>query len=73
MKKEFKVENLDCANCANKLERDISKIKGVEEVVVNFMMSKLQYEVKEEKEIEVFEKISKKAKKVSKKIELIEW
>ena len=34
MKKVLKIENLDCANCAAKLERRISKIDGVIKVRV---------------------------------------
>ncbi len=41
MKKKFKMVNLDCANCAAKMEHAISKIEGVEEVVVSFMAQKL--------------------------------
>ena len=41
MKKKFKMENLDCANCAAKMEHAIKKIDGVEDVVVSFMMQKL--------------------------------
>ncbi len=73
MKKEFRLKNLDCGNCANKIEHNISKIKGVEDVVVNYMMSKLQYYVEEGKEEVVFEDVLKRVKKVDKKIELIEW
>ena len=41
MKKKFKVENLDCAHCAAKMEEAIKKIPGVEDAVMNFMMQKL--------------------------------
>ena len=41
MKKKFKMENLDCANCAAKMENAIKKIDGVEDAVVSFMMQKL--------------------------------
>ena len=41
MKKKFKMENLDCANCAAKMETAIKKIDGVEDAVVSFMMQKL--------------------------------
>ncbi|MBE5938926.1 MAG: heavy-metal-associated domain-containing protein [Lachnospiraceae bacterium] len=40
MKKTFIINELDCANCAAKMERAISKIKGVEDVTVNFMTKK---------------------------------
>ncbi len=41
MKKTYKLENLGCANCAAKMEHKISKLKGVEEVTVNFFTGKL--------------------------------
>lgn len=41
MKKSFKLKNLDCANCAQKMEDGIKKIPGVEEVAVSFLMQKI--------------------------------
>ena len=41
MKKTFSMENLDCANCAAKMEDRISKIDGVNSVSVNFFAQKL--------------------------------
>lgn len=36
MKKTFKLEGLNCANCLAKMERKISKLKGVTNVSSNF-------------------------------------
>ena len=41
MKKKFKLEELDCANCAAKMEAAIRKIPGVEEANISFMAQKL--------------------------------
>ena len=41
MKKKFKMEDLDCANCAAKMEAAIKKIKGVNEVSINFLAQKM--------------------------------
>lgn len=41
MKKTYKMENLDCANCAAKMEAAIGKLPGVEQVSVNFLMQKI--------------------------------
>ena len=41
MKKKFKMENLDCANCAAKMEAAIKKIPGVQDASMNFMTQKL--------------------------------
>lgn len=44
MKKIFKLEDLDCANCAAKMEDAIRKIEGVDAVSVNFLSQKLTLE-----------------------------
>ncbi len=41
MKRSFKLQDLDCANCAAKMECDISKISGVNSANISFMNSKL--------------------------------
>lgn len=41
MKKVLRLENLDCANCAAKIERGILKIEGIEEAHVDFLMQKM--------------------------------
>lgn len=41
MKKIIRLQNLDCANCAAKMERGIEKIKGVNSVSVDFMTQKI--------------------------------
>ena len=41
MKKIFILENLDCANCAAKMENAISKLENVENVSISFMTTKM--------------------------------
>lgn len=41
MRKTFKLQNLECANCAAKMESDINKIEGVEKASISFMTQKL--------------------------------
>ena len=41
MRKSFKLENLDCANCAAKMEADINELPGVNKASISFMTSKL--------------------------------
>ncbi len=65
MKKVFKLEDLDCAHCAQKMEDGIRKIDGVINVQVNFLSQKLALEADDEK----FDNILKDAKKIIKKIE----
>ena len=65
MKKVFKIEELDCAHCAQKVEDDIRKIDGVISVQVNFLSQKLVLEAEDSK----FDEILAKAKAVAKKVE----
>ena len=64
MKKVFKIE-VDCANCAAKVEKAISKIEGVKEVNINFMTQKMLFETDDEK----FDELLKQAIKTGKKVE----
>lgn len=41
MRKSFKLDEIDCANCAQKLQDAIAKVDGVDAVSVNFMTQKL--------------------------------
>lgn len=43
MKYEFKLEGLDCANCANKIQNKIAENKNYENVIVNFNTQKLSF------------------------------
>ncbi len=64
MKKVYKMQDLDCANCAAKMEREISKIDGVVKASVNFMTQKLTVEADESDFDTVMEKIVKACKKI---------
>lgn len=65
MKKVFKLEELDCANCAAKMEAAICKIEGVNKATVSFMTQKLTIDAKDDE----FDSIMKQAVKVCKKVE----
>ena len=43
MKKTYKIE-VDCANCANKMEEAAKKTEGVKDAVINFMTLKMKVE-----------------------------
>ena len=49
MKKTFKLEDLDCANCAAKMETAIKKLDGVKNATVSFMTQKLTIEADDER------------------------
>ena len=54
MKKyEFKIKDLDCAACGNKIEQALSKVDGIENVVVNFGKLKIKYETDKYSKAEV--------------------
>ena len=65
MKKVFKLEELDCAHCAAKMQTAVSKIDGVQSVSINFLMQKMTLEADDA----AFDEIVKKAQKAIKKIE----
>lgn len=65
MKKVFDLEDLDCANCAAKMEAGIKKIEGVIDASVNFMTQKMMLEAPDE----AFDKILKQVVKVCRKVE----
>lgn len=65
MRKVFKLEYLDCANCAAKMEDAIKKIDGVKSASMRFMTQKLVIEAEESD----MEEILDKAVAVCKKIE----
>lgn len=44
MKKKFRVEGVDCADCAAKMEEGINKIDGVKSAKINFLTEKLTIE-----------------------------
>ena len=46
MKKTYKID-VDCANCANKMEMAAKKTEGVKDAVVNFMALKMKVEFEE--------------------------
>lgn len=65
MKKVFKMEELDCANCAAKMEALINKIDGVKSATISFMTMRLTIEADDER----FDEIMREAQKACNKIE----
>ena len=48
MKKKFRLDSVDCANCAEKMAQQIRKIPGVNDASINFMMQRLTIDAAEE-------------------------
>ncbi len=65
MKKVFNLEDLDCANCAAKMERAIAKIDGVVSASVSFMSQKLTIEADDT----IFDEVMKNVVNTCKKVE----
>ena len=64
MQKKFKIE-VDCANCAAKMEEAAKKVDGVKNVSISFMAQKMVIEADDER----FDAIMKEVVKVCKKVE----
>lgn len=65
MKKTFKLIDLDCANCAAKMETAVSKIEGVNAVSISFMTQKMVLDADDSR----FDEIVREAVKVIAKVE----
>lgn len=65
MKKTFKLRDLDCANCAAKMETAINKMPEVESVQISFMSQRLTLEAPDA----VYDEVLEKAKKLMRRIE----
>ena len=65
MKKVFKLEDLDCANCAAKMEAAIKKLPGVTNATVSLMTQKLSIEADDA----VFDEVVQAAVKCIAKVE----
>ena len=64
MKKSYKIE-VDCANCANKMEDAAKRTPGVKDATVNFMMLKMNVEFEEGQDPKgVMQQVLKNCKKV---------
>ena len=64
MKKVIAMQDLDCANCAAKMEQSIKKIDGVISVSINFLAQKMTLEVADDRFDEVIAKIKAAIKKI---------
>ena len=65
MKKSFKLVDLDCANCAQKMEDAIKRIDGVQDANVSFLMQKMTLTAEDDR----FDEIVQQAVKVCKRVE----
>lgn len=64
MKKKFKLEDLDCANCAAKMEEAIKKIDGVNDATVSFLAQKMTIDAVDDKFDEIMQQVVRVCAKV---------
>lgn len=56
---KYKIKGLDCANCANELERALQHLEMIENISISFITQKLIFECEEEKKNQALESIKK--------------
>ncbi|MGN0556027.1 MAG: heavy metal-associated domain-containing protein [Candidatus Fimenecus sp.] len=71
MMKVYRFEELDCANCAAKMEDAINKMPEVKRATVNFMTQKLTLETESEITVDLLKKIEKTCRKIERDCRLI--
>ncbi|MBE7024084.1 MAG: heavy-metal-associated domain-containing protein [Ruminococcaceae bacterium] len=70
MIKKYNMENVDCANCAAKMEEGIKKLEGVNDARVNFLTQKLVLDTEREDMDVLFDEVMKVCKKVDGDVEI---
>ena len=71
MKKVFKLEGLNSAHCAAKIEEKVSKLEGVKSVVINFMTTKMTLESVDENIGDILEKVKKLINEVEPDVNMV--
>ncbi|MBE5780661.1 MAG: heavy metal transporter [Clostridiales bacterium] len=71
MKKTFRLKDLDCANCAAKMESRIAKLDGVNAVSISFMTQKMTLDAQDNLFDTVLEQAKKAIKKVDSAVEVL--
>ena len=71
MKKTFKLIDLDCANCAAKMETAIKKLDGVADASVSFMTQKMTIDADDARFDDIMRQVVKACKKVEPDCEIV--
>lgn len=71
MRKSFKLDEIDCANCARKLQDELAALDGVDAVSVNFMTQKLTLTAADERFDEVLERVVALAARIEPDCEIV--
>ena len=64
MKKIYRMQDLECAHCAAKMEAAITKIPGVESVTISFMTQKMTIETADENHAAIMDEAAKICRKI---------
>lgn len=68
MKRNYRIDGLDCAHCAAKMEKNVSKVKGVKEVSINFLTTKMMLDLEDENLDEIIAGIEAAVKDVDPRV-----
>ena len=71
MRKSFKLDEIDCANCARKLQDELARLDGVDAVSVNFMTQKLTLSAADERFDEVLDRVVALTAKIEPDCEIV--
>ncbi len=71
MKRNFKLDNLDCAHCAAKMEESINKIEGVKHATVSFMLARLTIDADDARFEEIMDAAQKAVSGVNRACKII--
>lgn len=71
MKKTFKIVNLDCANCARKMEDSINRLEGIRSATVSFMTQKLTIDADDDRFDELLQAAVNCCKRVDRDVDVV--
>ena len=71
MKRNYKIINIDCANCAMKMEQAISRIPGVNSARVNFITGKLSIDSDAEDMSQILEQAGEACRKIDRGVNIV--
>ena len=71
MKKTFKLIDLDCANCAAKMEDGIKKLSGVNDASVSFLTQKMTVDADDSRFEQIMDEVAKICSKIEPDCEIV--
>ena len=71
MRKSYRLDEIDCANCARKLQEELAKLDGVDAVSVNFMTQKLTLSAADDRFDDVLGRVVALAAKIEPDCEIV--